>query len=38
VSWDFPKVGRKEMVLNGRRVANDSGTPEMILLAIDLVR
>lgn len=35
VSHDFPKIGRRVMLLNARRVAQRHGRPVLILLAID---
>jgi two-component system CheB/CheR fusion protein len=38
VEHDFPGLGRKTLVLNGRRLEQASGQPGMILLAIEEVK
>jgi len=35
VEHDFPQIGKKKMVLNGRRLATGGDSEEMILLAIE---
>jgi two-component system CheB/CheR fusion protein len=35
VDHDFPEIGRRTMRLNARRLLQESGQPEMILLAIE---
>jgi nitrogen-specific signal transduction histidine kinase len=38
VEHDFPGLGRKALVLNARRLEQESGRPGMILLAIEEVK
>ena len=35
VTHDFPEIGQKTMLLNARRLVNETGRDEMILLAIE---
>ena len=35
VTHDFPQIGRRTMLLNARRLEQDDGAPQMILLAIE---
>jgi PAS domain S-box-containing protein len=35
VTHDFPKIGRRTMLLNARRLDLDDGSPQMILLSIE---
>jgi len=35
VDHEFPGIGRRKMILNGRRVRSETGEPQFILLAIE---
>ena len=35
VEHEFPKIGKKKMLLNGRKIEQQSGNKELILLAIE---
>jgi hypothetical protein len=37
VDHDFPSIGPRSMVLNGRRVEGDHGAPPFILLSVSEV-
>ena len=38
VEYDFPRVGRKKLILNARRLQRAAGHPALVLLAIEEVR